>query len=103
MVNKAGTIISTLVDYPVATAANKLGTDDQSGIGAPFVLESGNSIQGLFRGDQIAFADGGTATSAYTNNVEEDWQVILYIAKRGKNGGRWAAHERPTLWATDGL
>ena len=103
MVNKNGDIVSTLVDSGSASAANKLGTDDSSKVGAPLVLESGNSISGLFRGDQITLADAGTVTSAYTSTNAEDYMVILYIAKKGKNGGRWAKHVRPTLWANDGV
>jgi hypothetical protein len=109
MVNKDGTIISTLVSNTSASTGNKLGSDDTSGVGTPLWLESGNSISGLFRGDQITLIapDSGntshTAGSAFAQTVQDDYQVILYIAKRGKNGGRWAKHVRPDNWASDGL
>ena len=109
MVNKDGTIISTLVAHGSASTDNKLGGDDTSQVGAPFYLESGNSVSGLFRGDQITFISPKTASashtagSAFPQTLTDDYQVILYIAKRGKNGGRWAKHVRPATWASDGV
>jgi hypothetical protein len=96
-----------VIDGGVYTS-NELGADDTSQIGAPFYLESGNSISGLFRGDQMTFispdsaSSSHTALSAFPQTLSEDYQVILYISKKGKNGGRWAKHVRPTLWASDG-
>jgi hypothetical protein len=90
MVNNDGDTISTLVDCD--DSADGLGENGAGGgdDGVPLYIESGNSITGLFRGDQIEFGDPATV---YGTNLEvptdADYQVALFISAKGRVGGRW--------------
>ena len=100
MVDEDGDYISTVIDIAANTTAKLGAAGGSSTAGVPLELESGNSISGLFRGDEIELTDNGDAISDWPAlSSEIDFQVTLYIAKKGHNGGRWAKNSAPATFA----